>query len=169
MESACPRTNRFIIYQIRDPDGGFALDSMPYPPICNRTAAPIDHTVYRTEDGMRADGFTLIKTNSRVVREDPSQGNQTRPVCAPADGLGCSHNWRVRKPLTCAPSKLLRLRSIIGLGIITARIYPQIPLWSPLFLNRPPACTDRLGVKAAGGAFAQASVAGVRIVGILTP
>jgi hypothetical protein len=37
------------------------------------------------------------------------------------------------------------------LGFIATRIYPQIPLRSPLFLIRPPAIADRLNVEAAGG------------------
>ena len=142
MEIACPRTIRIIIYQIRDPGGGSASHSLLHVAISSPPAAPFDRITYRAEHSMRAGGFALIKTNSLVVRDGPCQGSQTRPVCAPADGLGCSHNWRVRKPLTFAPSKLLRLRSIIGLGFITARIYPQIPLWSPLFFTRLPASTD---------------------------
>jgi len=37
------------------------------------------------------------------------------------------------------------------MGFITARIYPQIPLWNSLFFTRLPASADRLSVEAAGG------------------
>ena len=53
VEVTCLRTNRIILYQIRDPGEGFTLDSLPQAAISNPPGGIFDHVAYRMEHDMR--------------------------------------------------------------------------------------------------------------------
>lgn len=53
------RTERAIVYYVRDPGQGFSMNNVPHAAISNPTA-PFDHTKVRQEMGIRPGGFGLL-------------------------------------------------------------------------------------------------------------
>jgi CheY-like chemotaxis protein len=66
VEVTCLRTSRIVLYEIRDPGEGFALDSLPHAAISNPHEGPFDHATYRLEHGMRPGGFGILLTRNLV-------------------------------------------------------------------------------------------------------
>ena len=62
------RTERAIVYYVKDPGPGFSLDTLPHAAISNPPDDPLAHVEKRTELGLRPGGFGLLIA-SRVVDE----------------------------------------------------------------------------------------------------
>ncbi len=62
------RTQRAIVYYVRDPGPGFSPESLPHAAVSNPPDDPLAHTEKRAELGMRPGGFGLLIAR-RVVDE----------------------------------------------------------------------------------------------------
>jgi DNA-binding response OmpR family regulator len=62
----CVRTDRILIYHVRDPGKGFSFDFLPHAAISNPPDAPAAHMEYRTAHDLRAGGFGILVTRSLV-------------------------------------------------------------------------------------------------------
>lgn len=60
------RTERVILYHIRDPGPGFSADALPHAAGSNPPDDPVRHIRYRTEQGLRAGGFGMLLTRKLV-------------------------------------------------------------------------------------------------------
>lgn len=60
VEIAAVRTQRAIVFYVRDPGPGFSLDHLPHAAISSPPDDPLSHTVVRAEAGMRPGGFGLL-------------------------------------------------------------------------------------------------------------
>ncbi len=60
LEISFARTSRLILYQIRDPGPGFAVDSMEHAAVGNPPGEPFKHVEYRNSHGMRPGGFGIL-------------------------------------------------------------------------------------------------------------
>ncbi|NOT60371.1 MAG: HAD-IB family phosphatase [Acidobacteria bacterium] len=66
VEVSYVRTNRVILYQIRDPGQGFSLDALPHAAISNPPENPTEHILYRVQQGLRAGGFGILMARNLV-------------------------------------------------------------------------------------------------------
>ena len=57
------RTNRSIVYYVRDPGQGFSMEDLPHAAISS-PADPLNHVKVREEMGVRAGGFGLLLLNN---------------------------------------------------------------------------------------------------------
>lgn len=57
------RTQRSIVYYVRDPGQGFSMDNLPHAAISN-TSDPMQHIKVRQDLGVRAGGFGLLLLNN---------------------------------------------------------------------------------------------------------
>jgi anti-sigma regulatory factor (Ser/Thr protein kinase) len=62
------RTERAIVYYVRDPGPGFSADALPHAAVSNPPDDPVAHIEKRMELGLRPGGFGLLIA-SRVVDE----------------------------------------------------------------------------------------------------
>lgn len=60
------RTPEFILYLIRDPGEGFSLDFLPQAAVSNPVGSPIEHLLYREQQGLRPGGFGILITQGLV-------------------------------------------------------------------------------------------------------
>src|SRR5208283_1409907 len=60
LEISFARTARLILYQIRDPGPGFAVESMEHAAVGNPVGQPFRHVEYRNSHGMRPGGFGIL-------------------------------------------------------------------------------------------------------------
>ena len=60
------RTDRVILYYIRDPGQGFSFESLPHAALSNPPEAPAQHLLYRAEHGLRAGGFGMLLAQKLV-------------------------------------------------------------------------------------------------------
>jgi anti-sigma regulatory factor (Ser/Thr protein kinase) len=60
LEISFARTARLILYQIRDPGPGFAVESMEHAAVGNPFGQPFRHVEYRESHGMRPGGFGIL-------------------------------------------------------------------------------------------------------------
>jgi anti-sigma regulatory factor (Ser/Thr protein kinase) len=60
------RTDRLVLYQVRDSGKGFAMDSLPHAAISNPEDSPVQHALYRAEHGIRPGGFGILVTRGLV-------------------------------------------------------------------------------------------------------
>jgi two-component system, OmpR family, response regulator len=60
IEISFARTTRLILYQIRDPGPGFAVESMEHAAVGNPVGQPFRHVEYRDAHGMRPGGFGIL-------------------------------------------------------------------------------------------------------------
>ncbi|MCW5980340.1 MAG: response regulator [Bryobacteraceae bacterium] len=54
------RTDRIILYYIRDPGEGFRFDSLPHAAVSYPENQPAEHIMYRLEHGLRPGGFGIL-------------------------------------------------------------------------------------------------------------
>ena len=62
----CVRTDRILIYHVRDPGKGFSFDFLPHAAISNPPDAPAAHMEYRAARNLRPGGFGILVTRSLV-------------------------------------------------------------------------------------------------------
>src|SRR5271165_1912539 len=60
LEISFARTARLVLYQIRDPGPGFAVESMEHAAVGNPVGQPFRHVEYRNSHGMRPGGFGIL-------------------------------------------------------------------------------------------------------------
>ena len=63
---ACVRTERAVLYYIRDPGEGFSFQELPHAAVSNPNEAPFEHTEVREKLGMRPGGFGILMTRELV-------------------------------------------------------------------------------------------------------
>jgi anti-sigma regulatory factor (Ser/Thr protein kinase)/CheY-like chemotaxis protein len=68
IEVAAVRTQRAIVYYVKDPGPGFSLDYLPHAAVSNPPEDPLAHTEARAALGLRPGGFGLLIAQ-RVVDE----------------------------------------------------------------------------------------------------
>jgi CheY-like chemotaxis protein/anti-sigma regulatory factor (Ser/Thr protein kinase) len=64
VELSYVRTERSIIYYIRDPGEGFSFDQLPHAAISNTPGDPFSHTEMRKQMGIRPGGFGILLTKN---------------------------------------------------------------------------------------------------------
>jgi anti-sigma regulatory factor (Ser/Thr protein kinase) len=64
VEIAAVRTQRAIVFYVRDPGQGFRLDNLPHAAISSPEGDPISHSLRRAEAGLRPGGFGLLLARS---------------------------------------------------------------------------------------------------------
>ncbi len=62
----CVRTDRILIYHVRDPGKGFSFDFLPHAAISNPIGEPTAHMEYRAAQNLRPGGFGILVTRSLV-------------------------------------------------------------------------------------------------------
>jgi anti-sigma regulatory factor (Ser/Thr protein kinase) len=60
VEVACVRTERMVLFYIRDAGAGFSLNSVPHAAVNNPPEEPLRHAAYRSQKGMRPGGFGIM-------------------------------------------------------------------------------------------------------------
>lgn len=60
------RTDRAVVYYLRDPGAGFALDRIPHAAVSNPPGDPTDHLELREALGLRPGGFGILITRGLV-------------------------------------------------------------------------------------------------------
>lgn len=60
------RTERALLYYVRDPGEGFSLDELPHAAVSNNTESPIGHAEVREQLGLRPGGFGILMTRELV-------------------------------------------------------------------------------------------------------
>lgn len=63
---ACLRTKRMLLYRIADPGQGFRLADLAHAAISNAPDRPLDHSLVREEQGLRAGGFGIFLVREMV-------------------------------------------------------------------------------------------------------
>ncbi len=63
---SCVRTDRIILYHIKDPGLGFSRDSLPHAAVSNPPDAPAQHVAYRDQHGLRPGGFGMLVAKNLV-------------------------------------------------------------------------------------------------------
>ncbi len=58
------RTERTIVYYIRDPGEGFSMDALAHAAVANSPDEPFRHVELRSQMGIRPGGFGLLMTKS---------------------------------------------------------------------------------------------------------
>jgi len=58
------RTQRSIVYYIRDPGEGFSIDNLEHAAVANNSEEPFRHVALREEQGIRPGGFGLLMTRN---------------------------------------------------------------------------------------------------------
>lgn len=58
------RTDRSIIYYVRDPGAGFSLENLPHAAVSNTLDAPLAHVEARSRLGIRPGGFGILLTRN---------------------------------------------------------------------------------------------------------
>jgi anti-sigma regulatory factor (Ser/Thr protein kinase) len=58
------RTDRSIIYYVRDPGAGFSLENLPHAAVSNTLDAPLAHVETRSRLGIRPGGFGILLTRN---------------------------------------------------------------------------------------------------------
>jgi anti-sigma regulatory factor (Ser/Thr protein kinase) len=66
VELSYVRTDRMILYYLRDPGPGFSIDHLPQAAVSNPEDKPFDHIAYRAEHGIRPGGFGILMTRQLV-------------------------------------------------------------------------------------------------------
>jgi anti-sigma regulatory factor (Ser/Thr protein kinase) len=54
------RTNRLVLFHLRDAGPGFSFNSIPHAAFSNPPEDPLKHTQYRSDMGMRPGGFGIL-------------------------------------------------------------------------------------------------------------
>lgn len=62
----CVRTERALLYCVRDPGKGFSLDQLEHAAVSNPQCSPIEHAEHRERLGLRPGGFGLLITRQLV-------------------------------------------------------------------------------------------------------
>ncbi len=62
----CVRTERALLYYVRDPGKGFSLDKLEHAAVSNPQCSPIEHAELREKLGLRPGGFGLLITRQLV-------------------------------------------------------------------------------------------------------
>jgi len=60
VELTAVRTNRSMVFYIRDPGSGFRLESLAHAAAANPEDDPAAHIVKREEEGLRAGGYGML-------------------------------------------------------------------------------------------------------------
>jgi CheY-like chemotaxis protein len=60
------RTQRALLYYVRDPGKGFSFKTLPHAAVSNPLNSPFEHTQVREEIGMRPGGFGILMTRQLV-------------------------------------------------------------------------------------------------------
>ncbi|MGD1069247.1 MAG: response regulator [Bryobacteraceae bacterium] len=60
------RADRALLFRVRDPGPGFSLDNLTHAALSNPADSPAEHTMKRTELGMRPGGFGILLTRALV-------------------------------------------------------------------------------------------------------
>jgi DNA-binding response OmpR family regulator len=60
------RTERALVYYVRDPGKGFSFQNLPHAAVSNPTESPYEHTEIRDKLGMRPGGFGILMTRQLV-------------------------------------------------------------------------------------------------------
>jgi anti-sigma regulatory factor (Ser/Thr protein kinase)/CheY-like chemotaxis protein len=68
VEVSAIRTERTLVFYVRDPGPGFDVDDVPHAAVSNRAADPLAHTGARLDAGLRPGGFGLLLAR-RIVDE----------------------------------------------------------------------------------------------------
>lgn len=63
---ACVRTQKAILYYVRDPGTGFSFHELPHAAISNPLEAPLEHAAIRERLGLRPGGFGILMTRQLV-------------------------------------------------------------------------------------------------------
>jgi anti-sigma regulatory factor (Ser/Thr protein kinase)/DNA-binding NarL/FixJ family response regulator len=66
VEVSAARTDRAVVYYIRDPGPGFRRDGLAHAALADRTGDPLSHLGVRAELGMRPGGFGILITRKLV-------------------------------------------------------------------------------------------------------
>jgi anti-sigma regulatory factor (Ser/Thr protein kinase) len=66
VEVTAVRTDRAMVFHVRDPGAGFRPESLSHAAIANPSADPAAHIVKREEEGMRAGGYGLLLAKGTV-------------------------------------------------------------------------------------------------------
>jgi len=66
VELSYVRTDRMILYHLRDPGPGFSIDHLPQAAVSNPEDKPFDHIAYRAEHGIRPGGFGILVSRELV-------------------------------------------------------------------------------------------------------
>jgi CheY-like chemotaxis protein len=62
----CIRTQRAILYYVRDPGEGFSFQDLAHAAVSNPAASPFEHAEVREQMGMRPGGFGILMTRQLV-------------------------------------------------------------------------------------------------------
>jgi DNA-binding response OmpR family regulator len=60
------RTNRALLYYVRDPGKGFSLENLSHAAVANPEASPFEHVEVREQLGLRPGGFGMLMTAQLV-------------------------------------------------------------------------------------------------------
>ena len=60
------RADHALLFRVRDPGPGFSFDNLSHTALANPVGSPAEHTVKRTEMGMRPGGFGILLTRALV-------------------------------------------------------------------------------------------------------
>jgi anti-sigma regulatory factor (Ser/Thr protein kinase) len=60
IEVSAVRTQRAIVYYVKDPGPGFSIEDLPHAAVSNPADDPLAHTEKRAELGLRPGGFGLL-------------------------------------------------------------------------------------------------------------
>lgn len=63
---ACVRTDRAVLYYIRDPGEGFSFQELSHAAVSNPNEAPFEHTEVREKLGLRPGGFGILMSRQLV-------------------------------------------------------------------------------------------------------
>lgn len=66
VEVTAVRTQRSLVFYVRDPGSGFRPESLSHAAIANPSDDPVAHILRRQEEGMRAGGYGLLVAKGTV-------------------------------------------------------------------------------------------------------